>query len=47
MRLAAAHAVASAARADELVPDMFDLGMHARIGRAVADAWKADPASQR
>lgn len=44
MRLAAAHAVAAAARVDELLPDMFDLGMHARIGRAVADAWRAESA---
>jgi malate dehydrogenase (oxaloacetate-decarboxylating) len=39
MRLAAAHAVAGAAPSGELLPDMFDMGMHASVGRAVADAW--------
>lgn len=39
MRLAAAHAVAGAAVPGELLPDMFDLETHARVGRAVAEAW--------
>lgn len=39
MRLAAAYAVASAAPTNELLPDMFDLGMHAAVGNAVARAW--------
>jgi malate dehydrogenase (oxaloacetate-decarboxylating) len=39
MRLAAAHAVAGAARPGDLLPDMFDMGMHATVARAVADAW--------
>jgi malate dehydrogenase (oxaloacetate-decarboxylating) len=39
MRLAAAHAVATAAKADELLPDMFDMAMHASVGHAVANAW--------
>lgn len=39
MRLAAAHAVAGAAAHGELLPDMFDLTMHAKVARAVADAW--------
>jgi malate dehydrogenase (oxaloacetate-decarboxylating) len=42
MRLAAADAVASAAKAGELLPDMFDLGMHAGVARAVAAAWARD-----
>jgi malate dehydrogenase (oxaloacetate-decarboxylating) len=41
MRLAAASAVANAAKGDELLPDMFDLSMHAAVARAVADAWEA------
>jgi malate dehydrogenase (oxaloacetate-decarboxylating) len=47
MRLAAAHAVANAARPDELLPDMFDTGMHGRIGKAVADAWKLEQGGRR
>jgi malate dehydrogenase (oxaloacetate-decarboxylating) len=39
MRLAAAHAVANAAKADELLPDMFDMAMHANVGASVAAAW--------
>jgi malic enzyme len=39
MRLAAAHAVATAARDDELLPDMFDPDLHFAVGRAVGDAW--------
>lgn len=40
MRLAAASAVATAAAPGELLPDMFDLAMHAKVARAVFDAWK-------
>lgn len=39
MRLAASHAVATAAKADELLPDMFDMAMHGSVARAVAGAW--------
>jgi malate dehydrogenase (oxaloacetate-decarboxylating) len=39
MRLAAANAVASAAAPNELLPDMFDMSMHAAVGQAVARAW--------
>jgi malate dehydrogenase (oxaloacetate-decarboxylating) len=42
MRLAAAYAVASAAPPNELLPDMFDAGMHAAVGSAVARAWQED-----
>ncbi len=42
MRLAAANAVASAAKPGELLPDMFDLGMHAAVARAVAEAWQKE-----
>ncbi|HEX4513115.1 MAG TPA: malic enzyme-like NAD(P)-binding protein [Polyangiaceae bacterium] len=41
MRLAAAHAVARAAVPGELLPDMFDLATHAKVGHAVAEAWHA------
>jgi malate dehydrogenase (oxaloacetate-decarboxylating) len=40
MRLAASHAVATAARGDELLPDMFDMAMHAGVANAVAEAWR-------
>jgi malate dehydrogenase (oxaloacetate-decarboxylating) len=40
MRLAASHAVATAARGEELLPDMFDLAMHASVAHAVAEAWR-------
>jgi malic enzyme len=40
MRLAAAHAVATKAKADELLPDMFDPTLHDDVGRAVAEAWQ-------
>jgi len=39
MRLAAAYAVAAAAGSNELLPDMFDMSMHAAVGHAVARAW--------
>jgi malate dehydrogenase (oxaloacetate-decarboxylating) len=39
MRLAAADAVASAAKPGELLPDMFDMAMHAGVARAVATTW--------
>jgi len=39
MRLAAAYAVAGAAKPGELLPDMFDMGMHDGVARAVANAW--------
>jgi malate dehydrogenase (oxaloacetate-decarboxylating) len=42
MRLAAAYAVASAAPPNELLPDMFDAGMHASVGSAVARAWQEE-----
>jgi malate dehydrogenase (oxaloacetate-decarboxylating) len=46
MRLAAAHAVATIARDDELLPDMFDPELHFSVGNAVAEAWsKAQGAS--
>jgi hypothetical protein len=41
MRLAAAHAVASSARGEELLPDMFDLAMHRGVAHAVAEAFRA------
>ena len=40
MRIAAAFAVASAAGSGELLPDMFDMAMHASVAQAVARAWK-------
>ena len=40
LRLAASHAVATAARGEELLPDMFDLAMHASVAHAVAEAWR-------
>jgi hypothetical protein len=39
MRLAAANAVAAAAGPSDLLPDMFDMSMHAAVGEAVARAW--------
>jgi malate dehydrogenase (oxaloacetate-decarboxylating) len=42
MRLAAAYAVASAAAPNELLPDMFDMTMHAAVGNAVARAWQEE-----
>jgi malate dehydrogenase (oxaloacetate-decarboxylating) len=42
MRLAAANAVATSAKDGELVPDMFDMAMHARVGSAVAEAWRTE-----
>jgi malate dehydrogenase (oxaloacetate-decarboxylating) len=42
MRLAAAYAVASAAPPTELLPDMFDMSMHAAVGSAVARAWQEE-----
>ncbi|HVU01332.1 MAG TPA: malic enzyme-like NAD(P)-binding protein [Polyangiaceae bacterium] len=47
MRLAASHAVASAARGEELLPDMFDLAMHQNVARAVGEAWQAHLAQGR
>jgi malate dehydrogenase (oxaloacetate-decarboxylating) len=40
MRLAAAHAVAAAAKPGELLPDMFDSGTHRAVANAVAEAWR-------
>ncbi len=42
MRLAAANAVAAAAGPNELLPDMFDMAMHAAVGQAVERAWLED-----
>jgi malate dehydrogenase (oxaloacetate-decarboxylating) len=39
MRLAAAEAVAVAARSGELLPDMFDKDLHGNVAAAVAMAW--------
>jgi malate dehydrogenase (oxaloacetate-decarboxylating) len=41
MRLAAAFAVASAAGPSELLPDMFDMAMHAAVADSVVRAWKS------
>lgn len=40
MRLAASHAVAVAAKGQELLPDMFDMAMHASVAQAVGDSWR-------
>jgi malate dehydrogenase (oxaloacetate-decarboxylating) len=42
MRLAAAHAVATAATDEDLLPDMFAPELHLEVGRAVAEAWNKE-----
>jgi hypothetical protein len=34
--------VAAAAKPNELLPDMFDMAMHAAVARAVEEAWRGE-----